>query len=403
MDVKIYPSTLQGNIDAEPYKAVCLRAIIASAFACDKTELAIRGETEDIVSTINCLSKMGAEISSYMGKMTITPIDFSQELSCEEGIDVGDSVVAFRFLAPAFSVLFGGGTIMGKAKLPQKPTEEYLSALSGVGFTSAKLPLKLNGKLKGGHITVKASIGSQAISGILMALPLLKEDAVLTVKGDISSSYLVDLTISIMQEFGVTVVKNGNTYSVSKDQEYTSPKTIVPEGDYGLSAYFLCAGKFGGGVSVTGLKENTLQPEKDIYSLIETCASESVVSLKSVPDLIYPFTVLACYKNGITTIVDAERKSEKKAQKYKEFISQLTKMGATLTETESGVIVHGTGTLKGGVFVDSFGDAKIAAALAIASSKATEPTYLLSAEAVTKSYPSFFNDFVKLGGKCQAL
>lgn len=402
MDVKIYPSTISGSVEVEPFKAVCLRALIASAFASAKTEIVMRGETEDILSTINCLNKLGANISGYMGKTIITPIDFDAEHYCEEGFDVGDSVATFRFLAPSISVLMGGGTFRGRAKLP-KNIEDFLFSLSGVGFIGQKLPIKLNGKLKGGNITIKASAGSQAISGILMALPLLKENSKLTVVGDIPSSYLVDVTLSVMKEFGVNVKRTNNTFSVSANEKYLSPESYAPEGDYSLAAYFLCAGEIGNGVTVEGLKKDTLQPEKNIYSLIEQCKTQSEINLSGTADLIYPLTVLACYKKTDTVIKGAKRKTQKSIDKFTAFVSQLTKMGAQLTETEDGVIVKGITKLKGGVFVDSFGDAKIAMSLAIASCGAEEPTYLLSAESATKSYPTFFNSLVKLGAKCQAM
>ncbi|MBQ8426536.1 MAG: hypothetical protein IJX16_02115 [Clostridia bacterium] len=402
MDVKIYPSPLSGSIEAESLKATALRAIIASAFADTDTEIIIKGETEDILSTVKCLTKMGASVSNQRGKIVVSPIDFNEEQVCPDEFDVGDSVPTFRFLAPAVSILFGGGTFVGKAKLPKKQTESYLFALSGVGFTSDRLPLKLNGKLKGGNLTVSGGVGSQAISGILMALPLLKTGSVLTVVGDIPSSYLVEITLDVMRDFGINVERKGNIFTVGANQKYISPKKYQLEGDYGLSAYLLCAGKFGGGVTVTGLRETTRQPEKQLLSLIDECWENDSVSLKGVFDLIYPFTVLACYKNGDTVIKNAERKTEKSSERFTAFLSQLTKMGANVCQTQDGVIVKGQGRLKGGAFVDGFGDAKTAMALTIASTGAEEPTYLLSAEFAMKSYPAFFNDLVRLGGKCQA-
>lgn len=403
MDVKIYPSTLSGALKIEPLKSVALRAIIASAFADTDTEILIKGETEDIFSTVKCLNKMGVGVLNYNGKISITPLDFTKEIVCEESFDVGDSTATFRFLSPIISVLCGGGTFTGSARLPKKQTEAFLSSLKGVGFTSNSLPLKLNGKLKGGNLTAQANIGTQAISGILLALPLLKDKTTLTVLGEIPSNYLVDLTVQVMRDFGIDVSRNGNVFTVPSNQKYISPKVYEPEGDYGLSAYYLCAGKIGNGVSITGLSKNSFQPEKNVLELIEKCLNQDNINLNGANDLVYPLTVLACYKKGETVISGVARKTDKNVEKFNSFISQLNKMGATVTSTENGAIIKGNGKLKGGVFVDSFADAKTAMALAIASTGADEPTYLLSAEFATKSYPAFFNDFLKLGGKCQVI
>ena len=404
MDVRIYPAKLQGEINATPYKSMAIRAIIAAAFSDAPTEFLLRNETEDITSTINCLNKLGANISGYGEKLIVHPIDFSQELSVNEDFNVGDSVATFKFLLPSISALLGGGTFTGTCKLPKKSTADFLYSLSGVGFTGEKLPLKANGKLKGGTIKVLGSIGSQAISGILMALPLLSVDTSVIVVGEIPSEYLVETTLLVMREFGINVVKDGNTYLVKSGQKYCTKGTFNIEGDYTFSSYFLCGGAFSNGVTVNGLNSSSLQPDKKIYQLIEQIKGQKnpTVSLKGVGELIYPITVLSCYKTGETIIVDAPRKSEKAQEKFKLFLQSLRKMGADIEETDDGVKVNGTGKLKGGVFVDSFGEAKIAMALAIAASGAEEETYLLSAETAIKSYPSFFNDYMRLGGKCQA-
>ena len=404
MDAKIYPSKLKGTINSAPYKSMAIRAIICASLSNAPTEFCLRSETSDITSTINCLNKLGADISGYGEKLTVCPIDFEKELDAVDEFDVGDSVATFKFLLPTISILLGGGAFIGKCKLPKKTTAEYLYSLSGVGFTGDKLPLKANGRLKGGKIKVSKNIGSQAISGILLALPLLNTDTEVTIVDQVSPSYLVDLTLSVMKDFGVNVIKKGNSYFVGANERYSSPTTYTVEGDYTFASYFLCAGEFGGGVSVNGLKDNTLQPDKEIVNLLKSLkeSNDCTLSLNNVSDLIYPIVALACYKKGITEIKDAKRKSEKSSEKFSAFISSLNKMGANIEETDDGVKVYGTGKIKGGVFVDSFDDVKTAMALAIVASNADEPTYLLSLDVVMKSYPSFFNDFVRLGGKCEA-
>lgn len=404
MDVRIYPAKLQGEIKATPYKSIAIRAIIAAAFSDVPTEFLLTSETEDITATINCLNKLGANISGYGEKLIVRPIDLEQELSVSDDFDVGDSSATFKFLLPSVCALLGGGTFTGTCKLPPKSTAEFLFSLNGVGFSSQKLPLKANGKLKGERICVSGSIGSQAISGILLALPLLSVDTVLTVVGDIPSEYLVDTTISVMRDFGVNVIKDGKNYSVKAGQKYRSKGVFDIEGDYTFSAYFLCGGAIFEGVKICGLNEKSNQPDKKIYQFIEQLKSQkrTSVSLNGVGDLIYPLTVLSCYKTGEVIITDARIKSEKFAQKFNLFIQSLNKMGADIERTDDGVKVKGNGKLKGGVFLDSFGDAKIAMALTIAATGADEESFLLSADVVTKSYPGFFNDFMRLGGKCQA-
>ncbi len=404
MDVKIYPTITGGSIDASSLKAVAHRAIIAAAFADKPTEIIIRNQSADVSATVNCLNRAGAYISGYGGTLSVRPIDFN-DLSAgfKEEFDVGESLATFRFVLPSITALFGGGTFTGEVKLPKKNIEEFLFSLSGVGFSGDRLPLAVNGTFKGGDIKISGSAGSQAISGILLALPLINLDSTLTVIGGVASEYLVDMTVAVMKDFGVNVIKKGNTYFVGSNQKYRSPDSYIVEGDYSLSAYFYALGKIGKEVVVNGLREDSLQPDKNVKDLIDSVWADknAIVDICDRTDLLYPLISMACYKKDTTLFKNHALKSEKAIEKFNVYISALQKMGAQITVDSDGVLVNGNGRLKGDVIVDSFGDARIAMSLTVAASRADNPTYLLSAEAVLKSFPGFFNDFIRLNGKCE--
>lgn len=405
MDVKIYPSNLKGSIEVQSLKATAHRALIASVFAEKPTEIFIKHQTQDVFTTVKCLNKLGADINAYAGKLVVNPIPLGQTLMIDDEFDVGDSVATLKFLLPTISVFLGGGTFKGECKLPKKSTVEFLSSLNGVGYTSDKLPLKINGTLKGGNITLSGSVGSQAISGVLLAMPLMKTDTTLTVKGEVASKYLVDITVKVMRDFGVNVAVSGNTYSVKAKDKYVSPEQYVLDGDYTLASYYLACGMPQDTVTLSGLEQNSLQQDAVILRLIESLKKDNnaVLSLDGVTDLIYPLTVASCFKKDKTVIKNATLKTEKSQERFEFFIGFLKKMGADVIKTDDGVIVNGTGSLKGGVFVDGYGESKVAMALSVAAAKAEEPTYVLSVESVLKSYPSFFNDLIKLGAKVQTM
>lgn len=404
MDIKIYPTITGGIIEASSLKSIAHRAIIAAAFADNSTEIIIRNQSVDVSATVNCLNVAGASISGYGGKLTVHPLDFNNgQVVLEDVIDVGESLATFKFILPSITAIFGGGTFTGEVKLPKKNVEEYLFALSGVGFSGDRLPIKANGAFKGGNIKISGSAGSQAISGILMALPLINVDSTLTVVGNVSSGYLVDMTIAVMKDFGVNVIKKGNVYFVGSNEKYHSPETYVIEGDYSLATYYYALGKIGQEIIVSGLKEDSLQPERKIKDFVDKVWADknAVIDLEGRFDLVYPLLAMTCYKNDITVFKNITQKSEKVMEKFNVYVNALKKMGADITCENDTVKVVGGGTLNGDVFVDSFGDARIAMALTIAAAGAKNPTYLLSADAVQKSFPGFFNDFIRLNGKCE--
>jgi 3-phosphoshikimate 1-carboxyvinyltransferase len=108
--------------------------------------------------------------------------------------------------------------------------------------------------------------------------------------------------------------------------------------------------------------------------------------------------VLGALSSGITKIINAERLRIKESDRLRAIATELNKLGGDVRELEDGLIIKGKENLKGGV-VDSWNDHRIAMALAIASIKCTEPVTITNSDAVKKSYPQFWRDFVKLGGE----
>jgi len=122
------------------------------------------------------------------------------------------------------------------------------------------------------------------------------------------------------------------------------------------------------------------------------------VDLENIPDLAPPLAVLAASRDGITEFVNGERLRFKESDRIKSIVAMINDLGGHAEEMEDGFVITGTGSLVGGD-VDSYGDHRIVMAAAIASGICSEPVYIEGAEAVCKSYPDFFEQFRKLGGK----
>src|SRR5690606_29594581 len=116
----------------------------------------------------------------------------------------------------------------------------------------------LKGKLEPGDFSLRGDISSQFVSGMLFVLPLLNGDSTLTVTGDFQSQSYVDMTVRVMEDFGVSVRREGDTYFVNGNQTY-EPKDYVVEGDYSQAAYFLAAGAIAGHTEVLGLNHASIQ------------------------------------------------------------------------------------------------------------------------------------------------
>ena len=125
------------------------------------------------------------------------------------------------------------------------------------------------------------------------------------------------------------------------------------------------------------------------------------VDATDIPDLIPIICVLACCAEGKTVIKNAQRLKIKESDRIKSIVEMINSLGGNAKETEDGLIVGGQG-LKGGI-VNSYNDHRIAMSATIASLICKNKVTILDSQSVEKSYPMFYNDFIKLGGKVKEI
>lgn len=401
MDVKIYPSKLDGILSVPPSKSVAHRALICAALSDRPTKIFCALNSADVFATADCLNKMGANVDYKDGIFSVTPI---KEFNTSADFNVKESGSTLRFLLPVCSAIGGTYRFNGEGKLPDRPIKDLMLSLEEISFSQDKLPFIASGKLSGGRYEIKGNVSSQYISGLLMALPLLNEDSEIIIKeGFVSESY-INLTLSVLFSFGIFAVKTENGFKIYGNQRYRSPETFTVEGDYSSAAFFIGASAFGNRVKVEGLNAESFQGDKVITKmLLSFNAKGTTLDVKDCPDLVPILTVCACYSCSKTEIINAERLREKESDRLTALRLNLNKLGAFITETEKGLIIEGKGGLEGGETVDSFSDHRIAMAMAMAGTCSKNPIIIKNAGAVDKSYANFFDDFIKLGGKCDVL
>ena len=130
---------------------------------------------------------------------------------------------------------------------------------------------------------------------------------------------------------------------------------------------------------------------------ILTEVGKDIIDANQITDLVPILAVAACAKSGRTQIINAQRLRIKESDRLKAVCLTLTALGADVLETDDGLIINGNKKLNGGE-IDSFNDHRIVMSGAIASCLCENPVIIKNAQAVNKSYPTFFEDFKKLGG-----
>ena len=426
MTVQIYPSILSGEIHAIPSKSELHRILICAAFSDAPTEILVPGPAyssedgipDDILATTGCLRELGASITFTPNRFSVRPaetINPSPLLNCHE------SGSTLRFLLPVAAAVSRAPSFTGSGRLPERPIGDLLSALEehGITHSSASLPLKLSGTMVHGTYHVSGDVSSQYLTGLLLSLPLSDGCSDILLTTPLRSGSYIDITLGVMRTFGVSVQVKGNRYELSGSGplRYHSPGTITVGGDWSNTAAFLAAGCLGTGncIQINNLDVSSLQGDRKVLSLLEkmgaafTCSDGSVIcssaklrgceiDIDPTPDLMPVLAAAAAGASGDTCFINASRLRQKESDRIRSTEILVNSLGGDACSSSDSLTVHGTGDLTGGT-AEAFNDHRIVMAAAIASCISQQPIVIHGAEAIRKSYPTFFEDFASLGGK----
>lgn len=400
MDIRITPTMLGGKITVPPSKSISHRALIAAALADGESKIYNLLDCVDITdATIGALRALGAEIEQCEGYTRVKGIGRIPE---EADIDCHESGSTLRFIVPVAAALGCRSTFRGRANLPNRPITPYFTEFKkhGVTFITEKMPYITEGRLSGGVYKIAGNISSQFITGFLFALSLLEEDSVIKITSPLESKPYIDLTIDVMKSFGITVEERENEYFIKGGQKYR-PREYTVEGDMSQAAFFCVAKALGAELQIDGLNPDSLQGDREILRITEEFIRTGRgfdVNASQIPDLVPIMSVLACFGEGTSYIRGCERLRIKECDRLAVTSGELSKLGADIRVEGDTLVIKGVKELKGGE-CECWTDHRIAMSISIASQRCASPVILKGAECVSKSYPTFFDDFKMLGGK----
>lgn len=413
-EVKILPSPLSGAIKIPPSKSLCHRAIIAAALCPGQSTICNVILSEDILATIEGVRALGALVTHNQDNLIIEGRKHRTQES--NIIDCNESGSTLRFIMPISLLTNASMRFIGKGNLCNRPLEPYIKIFDeqGISYSDTNLPITISGQLKPGVFKLKGNISSQFITGLMFTLPLLDADSTIILTEPLESKGYIDLTINVLKSFGIVVVNHDyKRFFIKGNQEYKETLYTV-EGDYSQAAFWLAAGALGGDISCIGLNQNSNQGDKALLDILEMAGARIEafdthikalpsrlqafeVDVSQCPDIAPILAVVAALSKGTSKITGAARLRIKECDRLKAITIELNKLGGHVFEEKDRLTIKGVETLQGGE-VDSWGDHRIAMALAIASTKCIEPVTIRHSDAVHKSYPNFFEDYKMLGG-----
>ena len=392
----VTPRPLRGTIAALPSKSHAHRALICAALAQGETRIACGKTGMDVEATVRCLRALGAGIEYDGEGYTVTPIKNPPQTAI---LDAGESGSTLRFLLPVACALGVRATFLLHGRLAQRPLEPLQSELlrCGASIERGEGEIRTGGKLTGSDFSLAANVSSQFLSGILFALCAMG-GGTLHLETALESAPYFDMTCDALKRFGAKIIQEESTLRLAPGS-LQSPGELAVEGDWSNAAFWLCTDRLGGSdLIVTGLDPASRQGDRIAPALIDRiCAGNAEINCSQIPDLAPPLAALAAFCPGRTVFTGAARLRLKESDRIESTVQMLRSLGADAGALPDGLWVEGQRSLPGGT-VDACGDHRIAMAAAIAAVGCGGPVTIRGAEATEKSYDSFWEDYVNLGG-----
>lgn len=407
MTLTITPRTLAGTVAVPPSKSQAHRLLIAAALAQGNSLLRGLAPSQDMAATRRCLAELGAEFEETADGLVVHGMAANDMSPLRRmalpHLDCGESGSTLRFLIPVALAVRGGGIFTGQGRLMERPLEPYFDLFrqKNIFFEQRGGALTVQGLLESGEYPLPGNVSSQFFTGLLFALPLLRGPSVIRPTTELESVDYIAMTCQALDCFGVRTTATMSLppqYHVEGGQTYAA-RDVTVEGDWSQAGFWYAARALGCAVTLTGLDPDSLQGDKVIAQHVETLAAPGDVDLdvSQCPDLVPPLAAMAALRQGRTVLSNAARLRMKESDRLRAVAQTLNALGAQVTEGSDFLEFQGVDTLQGGT-VDSFHDHRIAMMAAIAAVRSQGPVTITNAQAVEKSYPTFWREYERLGG-----
>ncbi|MGJ0628800.1 3-phosphoshikimate 1-carboxyvinyltransferase [Xenorhabdus bovienii] len=414
-------SCINGTINLPGSKSVSNRALLLAAFAKGTTRLTNLLDSDDIRHMLNALTAL--EI----------PYRLSDDRTCCEVDGIGGTITgkgalelflgnagtAMRPLAAALCLGDNNVVLTGEPRMKERPIGHLVDALRQGGAKIDYLeqenypPLHIKGGFSGGKVVVDGSVSSQFLTALLMAAPLAANDTEIHIQGDLVSKPYIDITLALMESFGVTVENHQyQIFHVKGQQQYQSLGHYLVEGDASSASYFLAAAAIKGGtVRVTGIGKNSLQGDTKFADVLEKmgatirwgndfveCERGTLIGvdmdMNAIPDAAMTIATTALFAQGETVIRNIYNWRVKETDRLNAMATELRKIGAEVEEGNDYIRVVPPQKLNHAE-IETYNDHRMAMCFSLVALSDT-PVTILDPGCTAKTFPDYFNQLEKL-------
>ena len=396
MQIQVKPGRAEGIISAPPSKSMAHRLLICAALSDGVSRISNIAYSEDILATLDCIREMGAELTVEEDSVTVTGIKRSKvfsglTFSCRESGSTMRFFMGISMLSP------GSCTFTGSETLLSRPFRVYedICRERGMSFIRRDGEIELDGALTSGDFTIPGNISSQFITGLLFVLPLLAGDSTITLTENVESSSYLDLTVAALSEFGVKVVRIGDSVLKIPGNQSYKPRNISVEGDFSNAAFLEVFNLFSGKVSVRGLSEHSLQGDRIYREYFKALQEKNVVlDISDCPDLGPILFAAAAVLNG-ALFTGTRRLKMKESDRGTVMCKELASFGVRSKLSENEIRIYPATLTAPTEPLSGHNDHRIV--MSLVTLLTLTGGRISGAEAVRKSFPDYYTKLRELG------
>jgi 3-phosphoshikimate 1-carboxyvinyltransferase len=405
-----------GTVRLPGSKSISNRVLLLAALARGETEVLGLLDADDTRVMREALSLLGVSFKNNTVQGVGGPFPVKKA-----ELFLGNAGTAFRPLTAALALSAGEYRLSGVPRMHERPIGDLVDALRGIGaridFAGKEgfPPLAVHaGNIRLDQpVRVRGDVSSQFLTALLMALPLAGKDSAIEVEGDLISKPYVEITLNVMQRFGISVKRDAWRAFHVPARPYTSPGRIFVEGDASSASYFLAAGALGGGpVRVEGVGGRSIQGDARFTEVLERMGArvsmeENAIEVSGggklkaidmdmnhIPDAAMTAAVLALFADGPSVIRNVASWRVKETDRLAAMATELRKLGADVEEGTDYLRVA-PAQLKSGVAIDTYDDHRMAMSFSLVALGGV-PLRINNPQCVAKTFPGFFDSWRKL-------
>jgi 3-phosphoshikimate 1-carboxyvinyltransferase len=424
---------VSGNVVLPGSKSISNRALLLASLARGTTKLSGLLDSDDTQVMRGALAKLGVACSELSaGEITVSGCggEFS---GTDADIFVGNAGTAARSLVATLALAATKNAsyrVDGVARMRERPIGDLVDALIAIGAsvqytaTPGFPPLTISG----GNIAIdrpipiRGDVSSQFLTGLLMALPMVTarsgKPATISVVGELISKPYIEITLSMMAQFGVHVERDGWERFIVPAANYVSPGHYAVEGDASSASYFIAAAAIGGGpIRVEGVGKNALQGDVKFAEAIAQMGAQieyvdnAIIAkapangrlraiqsdMNHIPDAAMTLAIVALFAEGTTKLTNIASWRVKETDRISAMATELRKLGAIVEEGADFIAVTPTASLNKNAAIDTYDDHRIAMCFSLASlGKSGVPIRINDPKCVNKTFPTYFDVFDSL-------